>query len=378
MSRTDYDAVIIGGGIVGCSLALYLKAHLDKVLILEREATILQRASYANQARVHNGYHYPRSLLTALRSRLNFPRFVEEYRDCIDQSFAMYYGVGKLFSKVTATQFKTFCQRINAPLEPAPKEIKRLFNRDLVEEVFLVQEFAFDAVKLRNKLLTKIRQEGVQLKTNCHVVKIIAAPCTTLEVVCDTGREHTSIAAKHVFNCTYSQINQILAASSLTLIPLKYELAEIALVELPDCLQNAGITIMCGPFFSVMPFPPQGLHTFSHVRYTPHHSWRDSEGAGYLDANEYFKRASHVSNYPYMVKDAQRYLPILKECQYMDSLWEVKTVLPSSEVDDSRPILFRQDHGLKNLTCILGGKIDNIYDMLDEMEALRTQGRLDL
>ena len=143
MGRTDYDAVIVGGGIVGCSLTRYLKANLDKVLILERESTILQRASYANQARVHNGYHYPRSLRTALRSRLNFPRFVEEYRDCIEQSFAMYYGIGKLFSKVTAAQFKTFCQRINAPLEPAPKEIKSLFNRDLVEEVFLVQEYAF-------------------------------------------------------------------------------------------------------------------------------------------------------------------------------------------------------------------------------------------
>ena len=80
-----------------------------------------------------------------------------------------------------------------------------------------------------------------------------------------------------------------------------------------------------------------------------------------MDTSEYFKQASRVSNYLYMVKDAQRYLPILKECQYMDSLWEVKTILPSSEVDDSRPILFRQNHGLKNLTCVLGGKIDNIY-----------------
>ena len=30
------------------------------------DADLMQRASYANQARVHNGYHYPRSLLTAL------------------------------------------------------------------------------------------------------------------------------------------------------------------------------------------------------------------------------------------------------------------------------------------------------------------------
>jgi hypothetical protein len=374
MGQIDYDAVIIGGGMVGCSLALYLKAHLDRVLILERDATILQRASYANQGRVHNGYHYPRSLLTALRSRLNFPRFVEEYRDCIDQSFAMYYGIGKLFSKVTAAQFKTFCQRINAPLEPAPKEIKRLFNRDLVEDVFLVQECAFDAVKLRNRLLANIMREEIQLKTNCSVVKISSSPYKTLEVLYDTERARTLITAKYVFNCTYSQTNQILAASNLALIPLKYELAEIALVEVPACLQSVGITIMCGPFFSLMPFPPRGLHTLSHVRYTPHHSWHDSKEASYLNTNEYCKRAPRVSNYPYMIQDAQRYLPLLWECRYMDSLWEVKTVLPSSEVDDSRPILLRKDHGLKNLSCVLGGKIDNIYDMFDEMEAYASKG----
>ena len=33
-------------------------------------------------------------------------------------------------------------------------------------------------------------------------------------------------------------------------------------------------------------------------------------------------------------------------------------MLPSSETDDSRPILFRKHVGLPNLHCILGAKID--------------------
>ncbi len=377
MSQADYDAVVIGGGIVGCSLALYLKDHMDKVLILEREPDILQRASYANQARVHNGYHYPRSLLTALRSRVNFPRFIDEYQDCIDQSFDKYYAIGKFFSKVNAAQFKTFCKRINAPIEPAPKEIKNPFNDDLVEDVFLVEEYAFDAVKIKNKLLTNIINKEIELKINCSVMKIIATSYMTLELFYYNHNEHSRITARHVFNCTYSQINKIVVASGLPIIPLKHELTEMALVELPPYLRNTGITIMCGPFFSIMPFPPLGLHTLSHVRYTPHHSWCDSEGSSYMDADEYFKRVRRVSNYPHMIKDAQRYLPLLRECRYVDSIWEVKTVLPKSEEDDSRPILFKKNHGFKDLTCILGGKIDNIYDIIDEIDTMRVHGGLD-
>lgn len=376
MSQVNYDAVIVGGGMVGCSLALYLKDHLDKVLILEQEHNILQRASYANQARVHNGYHYPRSLLTALRSRINFARFVDEYKDCIDQSFDHYYAIGKLSSKVNATQFKTFCQRINAPLEPAPKGVKDLFNHDLVEDVFLVQEYAFDALKLRNKLLASIIVKGIELRTNCTVLKIGATSGTMLEILYHAENEHTRVTANRVFNCAYSQINQILVASGLPVIPLKKELAEIALVEVPAPLKRVGITIMCGPFFSTIPFPPRGLHTLSHVRYTPHHSWQDRERSSCLDANEYIKTKSRVSNYLSMIKDAQRYVPSLRDCRYVDSLWEVKTLLPRSEVDDSRPILFRKIHGLENLTCILGAKIDNIYDIFDEVGSLRARGGL--
>src|SRR6266496_2767456 len=78
-----WDAVVIGGGFYGASLALELKSRLERVLLLEREARLLRRASYVNQARVHNGYHYPRSVLTALRSRHNYVRFRERFPDAI-------------------------------------------------------------------------------------------------------------------------------------------------------------------------------------------------------------------------------------------------------------------------------------------------------
>jgi hypothetical protein len=168
-------------------------------------------------------------------------------------------------------------------------------------------------------------------------------------------------------------MNQILAASHLPIIPLKYELAEMALVEVPPSFEKVGMTMMCGPFFSMMPFPARRLHTLSHVRYTPHCSWQDLNQQT-MDTDEYFKKTPRKTNYPQMIKDAMRYVPSLKECRYVDSLWEIKTLLPLSETDDSRPILFKKDHGLQNLTCVMGGKIDNIYDVLSEVEFLAVQG----
>src|ERR1700704_4234363 len=100
-----WDALIVGGGFYGLYLAEFLAARFPGVLLCERGAELMQRASYANQARVHNGYHYPRSVLTALRSRVNFPRFVAEFRPAIDDSFEKVYAVGRRFSKVTADQF---------------------------------------------------------------------------------------------------------------------------------------------------------------------------------------------------------------------------------------------------------------------------------
>ena len=76
------DAVVIGGGFYGTAIASYLvrTRGLRRVLLVEREPVLLSRASFHNQARVHNGYHYPRSFTTAYRSRVNLPSLPAPYR----------------------------------------------------------------------------------------------------------------------------------------------------------------------------------------------------------------------------------------------------------------------------------------------------------
>lgn len=366
-STKSVDVVIIGGGFFGCRLAIQLKKYYKDIVILERESDLLQRASYANQARVHNGYHYPRHFLTAIRSRVNFPRFVEEFRDCVYDDFEKFYAIGRKFSKTTATQFRFFVERVGSPIERAPEKIRKLFNNDLIEDVFTVREYAFDAKKLRVMLHDELDKHGIEVLFHTSAERVSNSDDRVEIEMTDESGVRSSLAARQAFNCTYSNINSVLNNSSLPLIPLKHEITEMALVELPDELTDISVTVMCGPFFSFMPFPSRKLSTLSHVRYTPHCHWYDNS-ENFQSPLEYFDKYPRKSNYEAIIRDSCRFIPSLSKCRYHDSLWEVKTTLPTSEVDDGRPILSKRDHGLKGLTHIMGGKIDNVYDVAQEIE----------
>lgn len=366
----ERDILVVGGGFFGCSLASFLAQSGKKVLLCEREEHFLSRASYCNQARVHNGYHYPRSILTALRSRINFPQFIKDYPECIDSSFAHYYAVPRKFSKVSARQFSLFMERIKAPIRPAPAEIRRLFNRDLIEDVFLVTEYAFDAVKLKNLVEARMQKAGVEIWRQAEVNRLELENNDRIRAHIDHQGNRRELVIGQVLNCTYSNINHLLTNSRVPRIKLKQEITEMALVEPPDIFRDKAVTVMCGPFFSAMPFPPKGLHTLSHVRYTPHCSWVEGPDTEYQSAYEIFSRYPQQSSFEHMRHDAVRYLPCLGQSRQVGSLWEVKTVLPQSEVDDSRPILFKRIETMPGLFCIMGGKIDNIYDAYEELQKM--------
>src|SRR5688572_13256562 len=120
--RSKFDVAVIGGGFYGCILALELKKKFKKVVLLEEEKDLLLKASYNNQARIHNGYHYPRSFITALRSHLNYAKFVKDFENSVVDNFLSVYAIAKN-SKVSSQQFMKFCSKIGSPLKRAPLKI---------------------------------------------------------------------------------------------------------------------------------------------------------------------------------------------------------------------------------------------------------------
>jgi hypothetical protein len=170
----------------------------------------------------------------------------------------------------------------------------------------------------------------------------------------------------YLFNCTYSGLNQFEGDFPRTCVDLKQEITEMALMRVAPELEQLGITVMDGPFFSIMPFPARGLHTVSHVRYTPHQQWVDAPGVNPYERLKDYPRDSRIDR---MVRDISRYLPSMQNSEYVDSLYEVKTILVKNEGDDGRPILFEKHERMPRCYSILGGKIDNIYDVLEKLEA---------
>jgi glycine/D-amino acid oxidase-like deaminating enzyme len=353
---------IIGGGFYGASIAEFVARRGMPVVLIERELQLLTRASYHNQARLHGGYHYPRSFGTAYRSRLNFPRFVEEFRPAIAREFVKLYAVARVNSKINARQFEAFCRNIDAPLRPARPQLARLFSRSLVEAVYEAQEYVFDAAVLRHIMEARLHQAGVRVWLG-RCVAAVRRHAAGLEVLLT---DDTRLRVSRVYNCTYSALNTI-AGISPTGNRLKHEITELALVELPEPLRTVSLTVMDGPFFSFMPFPDSGLATLSHVRYTPHAAWTE-ERDRVLDPYATLNAQPRKSRFPYMLRDAMRYLPALAGMVYQDSLFEVKTVLIRNEADDGRPILFEPDPADPRIVSILGSKVDNIYDALDAVD----------
>lgn len=321
----------------------------------------MMRASLLNQARVHFGYHYPRSLLTARRARVNYDRFASDYASCVVDSFPHYYAIAR-HSRVTARQFGQFCARIGAHPQPAPAGVRRLFSDELIEQVVVVREGVFDANRLREVIERQLADAGVRFLPRTHVARVQAAGAGLVAL----DYNGTVIAqASLIVNATYAAMNSVLRASHAATMPLKHELAELVVIEAPPELARAAVTVVDGPYFSLVPYPPARAHTLSHVRFTPHATWYSGIGA----ADDASAAAARPSRAGHMLRDAQRYLPCLAKARPLDSIWEIKTLMPRSEHDDSRPILFRESAELPGLISVLGAKIDSVYDVEDALEA---------
>jgi glycine/D-amino acid oxidase-like deaminating enzyme len=356
MSAGDTDVAVIGAGFYGCEIALALRGlGFDRVVLLEREGNILRRASYVNQARVHNGYHYPRSFITALRSHRNFERFLADYAYAVHWPMAMVYAIARA-SKVNPTQFEGLCASIDAPCSPAPGRVERIFDTDLIDAVFLVREFAFDADRIAARMAERLAFGRIDLRL-ATPARLVAVAEDAITVETPSGRLRT----RFLINTTYADLD---AVGIPLLSALKREVAEIVLIRPPGEIAEFGITVVDGPFFSTMPFPPAALHSISHVRYTPHEALT---GPG-------TPTVPRRSNAERMLRDAARYLPCLAPVEPISSLFEVKAVLCRNENDDGRPILFEVCPESPRIVSVMGTKFDNIYDALDAIRSHRWEG----
>ncbi|MBR2121811.1 MAG: FAD-binding oxidoreductase [Lachnospiraceae bacterium] len=373
--NTQPDRIIIGAGLYGLYAARFCMEKGENVIVLEQEAGPFQRATYINQARVHMGYHYPRSLSTAMRSAGYFRRFCDEYSFCIKQDFTQIYATSGKFSWTDAAQFEQFCERAGIPCtEAAPGAY---FREGMCDGAFITQEYTYDA-----NLLCQYFMQSLTDKPNAELV--FDARITEIE-----QREHTYIVRLSdgtvletpcIVNAGYASSNQIISMirgdSREGLFDLKYELCEIIVTKASPALEKLGITVMDGPFFSVMPFGETGYHSLTSVTFTPHLTSYDKMPVFPCQERQPFCTPERLYNcnlcpqrpesaWPYMHALMCKYLKDQYDCQYVMSLFSMKPILKASEVDDSRPVAIRTEggNGAPYLISVLSGKINTVYDL---------------
>ena len=328
-------------------------------MLVESADDILTRASRVNQARIHTGFHYPRSALTAARSMVLHQRFAADFPEAVVSEFQMLYAIARHGSKVSAKRFFRMFAGMQAPIAPANTMQSAMFDPATIEAAFACTEWAFAYTALRQSMAARIDAAGIDLKLGTRA-EAIQEVSDGVVVQLSSGQE---VKARYVFNVTYAGINALLRGAGLPMANLKYELTELALVEPPQQMAGYGITVMDGQFFSVMPYPSENLYSLTHVRYTPHQSWTDLDTV--RAATDMRPQVEPESRHRHMMMDGRRYVPCLTEANWRKSLYEVKTVLVKNERDDGRPILYQRQPATSRVISILGGKIDNVYDLFD-------------
>lgn len=370
------DKIIIGAGLYGLYSALYCAKKGQTVAVLELEEAPFKRATYINQARVHMGYHYPRSLSTAMKSAGYFKRFVEDYGFCILFDFEQVYATSSHFSWTDAREFQKFCRDADIPCDELPAG--RYFNDGMCDGAFITTEYTYDAHILRDYFLEELEKyPNVNIMYGRNIKKIQRLS-DVYEITAFCMDREERYQAPFVLNATYASVNQVLSrleGADREEFGLKYELCEIILCSVNDNLKKVGLTVMDGPFFSIMPFGKTGLHSLTSVAFTPHQTsysvmpdfpcmQKGQCRSGWLgncdDCSE-----KPDSSWEYMSALARKYVRNEFTFQYVKSLFSMKPILKASEIDDSRPTLIRKISDSPTFVSVLSGKINTVYD-LDE------------
>ncbi len=370
---SKYDRIIIGAGLYGLYAAMSCGRKGEHVLVLECDPAPFGRATYINQARVHQGYHYPRSISTAIKSAGYFERFHKDYGFCINRKFKKIYATSSQYSWSDGKQFQNFCDAAGIPCEELHPG--QFFKKGMCDGAFLTREYTYDAMILKEYFLQKIsecknvelqykvRISGIEELQDCYLVRM-------------DGK--TEYRTGFLLNAAYASANQILYMAGYETFGIKYELCEIILCDVNEKLKEYGFTVMDGPFFSIMPFGKTGMHSLTSVTFTPHTVCYEelpvfscqNESCGYCSrehlGNCNVCPAKPATAYPYMASLARKYLKEEYGFTYKGSLFSMKPILMSSEIDDSRPTVIRIYHRTPTFVSVLSGKINTVYD-LDEV-----------
>lgn len=311
---------VVGGGVFGATTAVDLARAGADVDLYEAQSDLLLGATARCQARLHSGYHYPRSDATAAAARDAAPEFEARYPQAIRRAAQHYVIAGD--SRVSADEYLEFCHRLGLPyeiVEPPQVHGAQLCVR--VPEAFI------DVDILRRILRRDLAMAGVDVLYETPG----GAPMP--------GYDLTVMA-------TYGQP---------WLKPLRYELCEVALVEVAR-YEGQSFVVLDGNYVSLDPYGR--VHMIYDVVNSVHAVGEIPDQ--YQDLlGRWGPVRTALSRWEVMLQTAGQQLRGLEPggqgvAIYHGSLFAVRAVLPDVDATDERPTLVERTG---DIVSILSGKI---------------------
>ena len=253
---------VIGAGIFGSLISLELSEIAQEIHLFESSDEIMNYASRVNQARIHTGMHYPRDLSTASEALSNYHHFLARFPDAVIE-LEQYYAISGIGSKTSADEYLLFAQQLGIDFEVLPPD--SVFSDSEISLLLRVPEATFDFEIIRTEIKSRIlekRNINLRLRTAVKVVEeFTGVPTVTLLT---DEKEQFDLVIMSVYGMTQKLGRDVFPSVS----SVKYQLCEVALGSL-EGWSRVGITVMDGPFWSVMPFGKSSFHSLTNVVDTP-------------------------------------------------------------------------------------------------------------
>ena len=366
MDTANHTRVVIGGGLFGVYSSLVLAKKGFSVLLLEQDSKIMARGSYVNQARLHTGLHYPRSLITASVSLNHYKSFRKRYPTSV-KDFKQIYAISKYNSKTSGEDFKNFILRLGIDFKEI--DATKYFCNEMVSHAFEVEEPTFDSEILRLQLMEEINNSSlIKLSLNTSVMKgSVREGVWTLQL-----SDETRIETEGIVIAAYAGTNSVRHSLGLSLLPLNFEIAEVNLGTVTPEMEGIGFTVMDGPFWSLMPFGNTGQVSLTSVGLTP---LRRSTNLPIFDCQAKREGCSGAqlancgtcevrpaSTVGHQIQQMSLFLKNKSFFTPTKSLLTVKSILSTTEVDDARPTLIHKEES-QNIWTVFSGKVSSMFDL---------------
>lgn len=324
---------VVGGGLFGCTAALVAAKVGHHVDLYEASGALMGGATAHGFARLHRGYHYPRSPETGRESRAGEDLFRAAYGDAVIDRGQQEYVVAP-GSKVTFTEFLAFCDAESLPYET-------IFGRDAV----------------------RVKEGRINVQALQAIVRYRVARESNVRVFLDSRVDRGLDGYDQIIVAAYAGINDVLRdLGHFRCDTYKFQLVErpVILFDADQKMHDKSIVVIDGPFGCVDPLDDSPLHILGHVTETILDEYEGVIPRFDRDANRGLSLAARPKVFERARDALVNSIPELSRATYIGSSLTVRAVLAGESATDRRPTLVRRVSD--KIVSIFSGKLGTAVD----------------